>query len=224
MAREIVKKQNSSWLFIIALVLSIVIFLFGMLLGNYIAMEQLNTFKQTEERLLVDLVALEIRDSVLKEDICSLSSKDLFEEKQNLGEMLTELERRMGKENQEVLAKKEIYELIEIKTLQNLESIKKECNQNFNTVIFFYTNQKGDERGSADGCEDQGKILDQVVWDHNHQEQGKRVYIFAFDINSQNQATKALMLKYNITSVPELIINGNSYGYSIKEQIEDVVK
>lgn len=224
MAKEIVKKQNSSWLFIIALVLATVIFLFGMLLGNYIAMTQLNTFKQTEERFLIDLISLDIRDSVLKQDVCGLSSKDLFEEKQNLGEMLTELERRMGKENQDVLAKKEIYELIEIKTMQDLEEIKQSCNKDFNMVLFFYTNKKGDERGSADGCEDQGKILDQVVWDHNHQGQGKRVYIFAFDINSQNQATKALMLKYNVTQVPELIINGNSYGYSIKEQIEEVIK
>ncbi|MCX8193851.1 MAG: hypothetical protein N3G19_00590 [Candidatus Pacearchaeota archaeon] len=220
---KIKQKSNNLWLLIAALILATIIFLFGLLLGNYIAMAQLEEFKQTEERFLVDLIALEIRDSVLEQDICNLNIADLFEEKAALGKMLTELEKRLGKENEEVMAKKEIYELIEIKTLQQLEKIKQECGQEFNIVLFFYTNKKADPKGSVDGCEDQGKILDQVVYEHNEQNKGKPVYVFSFDVNSKNQATKALLLKYNITSVPTLIINAESHGYLVKAELEEIL-
>ncbi|MEM4152616.1 MAG: hypothetical protein QXK80_00635 [Candidatus Pacearchaeota archaeon] len=216
-------KSTNLWLLITALILATIIFLFGLLLGNYIAMTQLEEFKQTEERFLVDLVALEVRDSVLERDVCNLDIEDLFEEKASLGKMLTELEKRLGKENEEVMAKKEIYELIEIKTLQQLEMIKYECGKEFNIVLFFYTNKKADPKGSVDGCEDQGKILDQVVYEHNEQKKGAPVYVFAFDANSKNQATKALILKYNITGLPTLIINGEKYSYLVKSELEELL-
>ncbi|MGB9708366.1 MAG: hypothetical protein ACPLXC_03535, partial [Candidatus Pacearchaeota archaeon] len=193
------KRKGNTWFFIVALILAVIIFLFGVLLGNYIAMTKLNEFKQTEERFLIDIAALEIRESILQEDVCKLSVPELFEEKTALGRMLTALERRFGKENEDVIAKKEIYELIEIKVLQYLKKIKQNCNQDFNIVLFFYTNKKADPKGSVDGCEDQGKILDQVVYEHNEKNKGKIVYVFAFDVNSKNQATKALLLNYNIT-------------------------
>ncbi len=215
--------QGNSWFFIVALILSIIIFFFGMLLGNYIAMTQLNEFRQTEERFLVDLVAIDTRDSILQENICSLNTTSLFEEKVALGKMLTDLERRFGKENEEVMAKKEIYELIEIKTLQYIERTKQSCGQDFNIVLFFYTNKKADPLGSVDGCEDEGKVLDQLVYDHNELGQGRAIYVFAFDVNSKNQATKALLLSHNVASVPTLIINGNSYGYLVKSELEELL-
>lgn len=217
------EKSNESLFLIVALIIAAIVFILGLLVGNYIAMSKLSEFKETEERFLVDLVAFEIRESVLKEDVCKLSIEELFEEKVTLGKMLSNLERRLGKENEDVVAKKEIYELIEIKTLQYLKNIKEECNQEYNIVLFFYTNKKGDPKGSVDGCEDQGKVLDQIVYEHNDQGKGKPIYVFSFDINSKNLATNALILKYNVTSVPTLIINEESYGYLVKAELEELL-
>lgn len=218
------KKHNDNWIFIAALVLSAVIFLFGLLLGNYIANSKMNEFKQTEERYVVDLVALETQASILNEDICKLSIGDLFEEKVTLGRMLTDLEMRIGKENEEVMAKKEIYELIEIKTVQYLEKIKQNCNQDFNIILFFYTNKKNDSKGDVAGCEDQGKILDQIVYEQEHNQTESKMYVFAFDMNSKNLATESLIEKYNITSVPSLVINGNVHDYMVKGEIESILE
>lgn len=212
-------------LFTIALILSIFIFLFGVLLGNYIANQQLSVFKETEEKFLVYLVALEMRDNILAEDnICSTDINDLFEEKVRLGQMLTELERRLGKEDADVMKKKGIYELLEIKTLQNLENIKQKCDKNFDIVLFFYTNKKTDIRGSADGSDDQGKVLDQIVHDTRDSMGRETVFVLSFDVNSNNLATKALMQKYNITEVPSLIINGDNYGYLVKDELELIIQ
>lgn len=220
---EIKDKENEHKFLIVALILSITVFLLGLLLGNYLAMSKLKEFRETEEKFIIDLLALEIRDSLLQENICRLDPEELFEEKATLGKMLSELERRLGKENKDVIAKKEIYELIEIKTLQYLEQIKEECNTDHNIVLFFYTNKKGDPKGSVDGCEDQGKILDQIVYEHNVKKKGKPVHVFAFDINSKNQATRALILKYNVTSVPALVINGKKHGYLVKSELEELL-
>ena len=212
-------------LFTLALILSIFIFLFGVLLGNYIATQQLNIFKQTEEKFLVYLTALEMRDSILaEEDLCLTNIKDLFEEKVKLGQMLTELERRLGKEDKQVMDKKEIYELLEIKTLQNLENIKQKCDKNFDIILFFYTNKKEDPKGSIYGSDDQGKILDQIVYDTRDSNGKETVFVLVFDANSNNLATKALMQKYNITVVPSLVINGNRYNYTLKDDIELIIQ
>jgi len=216
-------KRNEHWFFIVAFVLSIMVFALGLLLGNYIAMSKLKEFRETEEKFLIDLIAFDVRESILKEDVCKLNIYDLFKEKVALGRMLTRLEERLGKENRDVMAKKEIYELIQIKTLRYLEKIKTECHQDYNIVLFFYTNKKNDPKGSAEGCEDQGKILDQLVYEHNEKNKGKKIYVFSFDVNSQNLATKALMLKYNVTRVPALIINGESYGYLTKTELESLL-
>jgi len=212
-------------LFTLALILSIFIFLFGVLLGNYIATQQLNIFKQTEEKFLVYLTALEMRDSILaEEDLCLTNINDLFEEKVKLGQMLTELERRLGKEDKQVMDKKEIYELLEIKTLQNLENIKQKCDKNFDIILFFYTNKKEDPKGSIYGGDDQGKILDQIVYDTRDSNGKETVFVLVFDANSNNLATKALMQKYNITVVPSLVINGNRYNYTLKDDIELIIQ
>lgn len=218
-----VKKKTDGWFFVVALILAVIIFLFGLFLGNYIAMSKLNEFKEIEERFLVDLVAFDVKETVLSEDVCKISVEELFEEKKVLGKMMTDLERRFGKENEDVMAKKEIYELIEIKTLQYLKKLKEECGGNFNIVLFFYTNKKGDLKGSVDGCEDQGKVLDQLVYDHNEKGKGNPIYVFAFDINSENLATKALIKKYKVVEVPTMVINGIRYGYLVKSKLKNAL-
>ena len=217
------KKQNDNWIFIATLIFSVVIFFFGLLLGNYIANSKLSEFKQTEERFIIDLVSFDVRESILNENVCKLDMSELFEERTALGKMMTELEKRMGKENEDVVAKKEIYELIEIKTLQYLEKIKTECGGDFNIVLFFYTNRKNDTLGNAYGCEDQGKILDQIVYDREHS-QANKIYVFVFDANSRNIATESLMEKYRIEEVPSLVINSQVYGYMVKDEIESILK
>lgn len=212
-------------LFTIALILSIFIFLFGVLLGNYIANQQLSVFKETEEKFLVYLIALEMRDNILaEENICLTDINELFEEKVKLGQMLTELERRLGKEDPDVMKKKEIYELLEIKTWQNLENIKQKCDKNFDIILFFYTNKKEDSKGSVYGCDDQGKILDQIVYDTRDLNGKETVFVLVFDANSNNLATKALMQKYNVTEVPSMVINDNRYGYLVKDELELIIQ
>ena len=213
--------RQTSKLLAAAVIAAVVLFVFGLLLGNYIVSSRTAAFQQSEQKLLIHLIGLEVRDQVLdKSELCSLNWEDVWQEKVELGKMLSSLETRLGKENPDVMLRKEVYELIELKTLFLVQDIKDNCHEDYNIVLFFYTNKNNDPRGSAGGSEDQGLVLDQVVLEHNDQENGKKVNVFAFDVNSDNPATKAIISKYAVDKVPTLIINGEKYGYLVKEDIE----
>jgi len=211
-------------IYLLAVILATCVFVFGLLLGNYVASVKLKEFKKTEERFLVELLAFEAAHRVFSENICEFNVEDFFERKVELGRMLTNLEKRFGKEKPEIIAKKEIYELAEINLWNYLKEYKEKCGGNYSMVLFFYTNKKHDPKGSIDGCEDQGKILDQVVYEHNVLHKGMPVYVFSFDVNSKNSATKGIIKVYNITSVPTLVINDIVYGYSLKEKINSILE
>lgn len=215
--------RQTNKLMIAAVVLAGLLFIFGLLLGNYIISSRLSAFQQSEQKLFIQLMGLDVRDQILdKSEVCKLEWEDVWKDKVELGKMLSALEIRLGKNNPEVILRKEIYELIEIKTLFLVQDIKDNCHEDFNIVLFFYTN-KNTDMGSASGSEDQGLILDQVVFDHNEEGKGKKVHVFSFDVNSQNPATQAIISKYNIDKTPTLIINGEKYDYLMKEEIEKLV-
>jgi len=201
--------KRDKGLLISSLILAIVIFLLGFLLGNYIAGSRLEKFKESEEMLLYNIIGLEVRESMLN-DICQINDNDLWKEKVELGRMLTSLERKKGKESEEVLRTKEIYEIIEIKSIIFLEKIKEECNENFSIILFFYSNKPKFSLIS----EDQGMILDTIVYQHNEKKE-----------ESQNPASRFLKAKYNITEGPSIVINDIVLrGYQSKQNILELLK
>ncbi|MCS7134629.1 MAG: hypothetical protein NZ889_02110 [Candidatus Pacearchaeota archaeon] len=211
------REETKSNLLVAAMIASCAIFLFGLLLGNYLATTRIEKFQETEEFFLVQLIALEFREPLVR-DVCGIEWEEIWEFKTSLGRMLTSLEKRLGKDNKKLKTRKEIYELIEIKIFNILERIKEECNEDFDLVLFFYTNKKNDPLGSVAACEDQGLIIDQIV-----REREKKINVFAFDINSKNVASITLRKKYNITRAPSLVINGKTYGYLTKKEIEKLL-
>jgi len=223
--KEVAKEtRQTSKLLVAALVASLALFLLGFFLGNYVASSRIEQFRQGEEKLLSTIIGLEVRDQVIgNESVCNLNWDDIWAAKVSLGDTLNALEKRLGKENPDVMIQKEMYELIEIKTLMTVQNIKDTCHEDFDVVLFFYTNKKDDPKGLASGSEDQGLILDQIVFAHNNEGKGKKVHVFAFDVNSDNPATKALIAKYEIDKVPALVINGEKYSYTVTADLEKLL-
>ncbi|MEM1535108.1 MAG: hypothetical protein QXE64_02305 [Candidatus Pacearchaeota archaeon] len=206
-------------LIIFSLILAIIILLLGFLLGNYIASLRLESFKESEEMLLYNIIGLEVRERMLS-DLCEINEDELWKEKVELGRKLTALERKKGKNDKEVLRTKEIYEIIEIKTMMFLEKIKDECNKNFSIILFFYSN-----RENSSASEDQGKILDTIVYEYNERKKGSPVYVFAFSFESKNPASRFLRAKYGIKQVPSLVVDDVVLeGYQEKQNIKELLK
>ncbi|PIN92197.1 hypothetical protein COX99_03170 [Candidatus Pacearchaeota archaeon CG_4_10_14_0_2_um_filter_31_10] len=208
-------------IFIIALIITIVLFSLGFLLGNYIAGSMIKKFQTEEEKLFFSLIALDVKQEMV-ENVCEIKDYDLWKEKEELGTMLTDLEQKLGKDNEEVLAKKELYEIVEIKTLLLLNKMKSECNKDFNMILFFYTNEKN---VNGQQSESEGHVLDTIVHEYNEEKDDKRVYIFTFSMETKNSASLALKTKYNITEFPSLVVNENLLiGFQQRDVILDFIK
>lgn len=197
----------------LALFLALITFLLGFLFSNWIYTVKFEEYRIFSENLLASLIGLEtIKQMEL--DLCNLSEADLIESKVKLGKMLTALESRKGKSNVEVLSLKEIYEIIEIKTLMFLEEFEEKCQKKFNLILFFYSNFKNYTLSM-----DQGVILDTLV--NEFEKQGKKIYVFSFSFETTNPASKFLRKIYNITQVPSLVINEKIFkGFQNKNKIK----
>ena len=82
-----------------------------------------------------------------------------------------------------------------------IEEINEKCSQDFNIILFFYTNRKDDPLGKWQECEDQGYVLTQLGRESNN------TYVFSFDVNLYNPALNMLKYKYDIEKVPAIVIN-----------------
>lgn len=217
---ERIKRQIDLGKYLSIFAITALIFILGILLGNYIAHFRLGELEKAQQELTAQIMGLELKDALLKyRDVCSLTWQEIWEEKVRTGEKMEKLESRLGKTNSDVLRQKEIYELIEIRTWLLLREIKQKCNETFEIILFFYTNDKDDTRGSWRQCETQGYVLDAL-----YQRYPDKVNTFAFDVNIKNPATLILQQLYNITEVPSLVINEKLYSEYINlPTLEDLL-
>jgi hypothetical protein len=197
----------------------ILIFLIGMMVGDWLASLKSQQLIQNQQKLSLELTGLELKDKLIgQKDICSLTWSDIWQEKVELGTRLNSLELRYGKENQDVLNQKEIYELLEIRTMLLINEINEKCNQSFITIMFFYTNKKNDPFGRWEACEDQGYVLTQLGRELNN------TYVFSFDININNPAIDMIRSIYQINSVPTLVIKDQAVSYRTLEELKNITK
>lgn len=213
------KKKKDITLILAAIFLTILIFLLGVILGNFLAKIKLNELRNTADSLTNMLVGLELKEKIIEEEgICNFKEDFLSEERSSMGRKLGYLEKKFGKNDPDVLVEKETYQLIEIRTLLLVEKTKESCNNNLSIVLFFYTNDEKDKKGNVDRCLLQGEALDTIS--RKYQE----VNIFSFDINTNNPAINALKQKYGVSIAPTVIINGEKYeGLKTSYEIEKLL-
>lgn len=200
------KRRPNTSKYIAAFSLSTLIFITGIFLGNYIAQTGLASLRGGQEELRAQLLGLDLRDKLIaSQNVCSLSVKEILEDKVDLGRKVEDLEKRLGKLNPEVLRQKELYELIEIKTWLLLKERNEKCVEDNSIILFFYTNIEGPS-GSVKKSEDQGIILNAL-----YRKYPEDIKIFSFDINIDNPASNTLRGIYGIASGPSIVIKEKVY-------------
>ena len=220
MVEHKIKRSLSLASYVAMVSLAILIFILGSLFGNWIAGLGFKEVQREQLGFSTSLIGLELREDLLEgEDICSISVKDILEEKTELGVRLEALEKRLGKENKEVLLQKEIYSLISLRTLLLFEEAKEKCNLDDTILLFFYTNRKDDPAGSIGQSEDQGYLL--TAFSDRHEDENYT--IFAFDYNVDNPAIDTLKVKYSVSAVPSIVYGGKTYlGYQSAGALEGI--
>jgi len=192
--------------------LATLIFLVGIMLGNFISNKKIDMIMDLEQDLKTETYAAETQYMLLTQEPCrDVDTSPLNEELYQIGSKIAYMENQLGATNKKVIELKEYYSLLEIKHWMLLKKIQSECNQDFNLILYFYSNN-----GDCQSCEQQGFILNYIKKKHENTK------VYSFDINNKNSALSTLKLIYNITGTPSLVINDRPFiGFKETKDIEN---
>jgi len=188
--------------YFIVFVITTLVFFMGIWAGQLISKDKFSQLEETQLDLRTQTITLETQFELISKNPCILLESDEFSrELYQMGQRLSFMEERYGKNNEEVLGLKEYYSLLEIRHWLFMEQIKKECEADFITILYFYSNL-----GDCEKCEQQGYLLTYLTEKY----QGIRIY--SFDVNIDNPALEILKESYKISEVPSLIIDNKVYS------------
>ena len=204
------KKHSTNFYFITAFFVSSVIFISGIGIGMIINELKSSSISSSIEEMSssladaeIELLLMDYLGSNLSCDYLMLKSSDLSIQSAELGNKLDLFEESNQVNLESYIPLKEDYMRVLIKNWLTLENIKKSCNANYSTILYFYNNE-----GCA-SCENQAFVLQ-----YYKNLMQNDVMIFAIDSSLNMGIIELLRYNYDIHEYPSLVINGEPYpGY-----------
>ena len=120
-------------------------------------------------------------------------SRDLYFQ----GGIISDLEKRLGKNNKDILFRKKFYTLIELEHFEFVNTLNDKCDSDIRTILFFYSNEDED----IENAEKLGRLLS-VVNGRN-----QKLHIYSFDVNLESELITDLKNHYGIESPQTIVIN-----------------
>ncbi|MCF7798810.1 conjugal transfer protein TraF [Candidatus Woesearchaeota archaeon] len=193
----------------IVLLLTIVIFSSGVLIGNHNTNKKFLNIVELGDELRLETLGIEVEYDILAENICE-NEEALFltTELFDLAEKLDFMENELGSNSDQVIQLKKQYFILEARHWMLAKNRLENCLENDkginNTVVlYFYSNQ-----GDCPRCQQQGAVLTYL----HKKYPGMKVY--SFDINIDSPVVNVLKQLYDITTTPGLVINDETHeGY-----------
>ena len=219
---ETIRRKINFEIYLIALLITFVFFVLGIIVGDYLAYKKIDTLSISQKAISAFFSKFESKSSILsnEKNYCNLSWGDIWEEKVGIGEILSALELRLGKTNKRVIEQKIVYNEVQFKTLKVVEKVNKACKYDWDIILFFYTNDKDDLKGDYKLSELQGYALDTL-----YKIDREKIKIFAFDVNALGESSKNLTADYNISYYPSLVLNGEVYRrFMSRYEIQQIIK
>jgi len=215
--KKLERKINGN-VYFLAVILTTIFFILGAFIGHYLAEKKANEIEISQKAVLALFDLSKIKGSPDKENLCNLSWDDVWKEKVEIGEVLTIMEARVGKDNEVIKEQKKIYHEVQIKTLDTVKRINDLCGEDWTIILFFYNNNEEErEKYVLSGI--QGSVLN-TLYSNNPED----VKVFSFDINIGEPLTKGIIDEYGVDSAPFLIINDISYdGFRTRDEIEKII-
>lgn len=142
---------------------------------------------------------------------------DLVEENRKIGDRIYEEGLRVGKYEAAnkfsdlLLAEQQNYALLDLQFWENSRMIKEKCPGEFSTIAYFYSKFNGTN---------EQRVMDMLLLDFKYRCGPKTVYI-TFPIDLNVSSINLFMKKYNITSVPSILID-EKYKFEGLVKIDDL--
>lgn len=208
--------RETNWKkYILVLFITLAIFLTGFLASSYFDNAKIDSIKDTEDQISLDILSSEAQYQLLEESSCNIvSSSILSDELNTLADQLSYAESQEGFNGADVKVLKENYSLLEIKDYLLMQQIYQKCGAAPQSILYFYSN-----KGDCPACTNQGYVLTELRQEYPD----LRVYSFDYDLGLS--AINTLITMYHIPSVlPALVMNGQVYdGFQNVDQIEQAM-
>jgi len=216
MVRTPIKKSR----YIFALILTILVFSLGILIGNVLTQSRINFTSSLieEQRLEYDSLQLQYLylAEFLQEANCPATLKALDENLNNLEIVRAKLENYLEKDDQEKLRSvKRDYTLAQLRYWFLSKQAAEICGQDdLVALIYFYSSR------DCDDCENQGAILTSLKRDFKN-----NLLVFSIDASFDQEPMVGILKEYfGITKVPSLIINDELVdGFIKKEDLKKTI-
>ncbi|MBU0757597.1 MAG: hypothetical protein KKF44_06010 [Nanoarchaeota archaeon] len=213
--KKIIKSRKK--LIIISVILSILLYLAGVLSGLYAnkmiekkTQEEIDFIKNYVDVLTAGIETIQVQESFTSGlspkkacEFSALSYNDLEDRLSYFWESFPyriEEYERYNKVSEEYLALKESYTKLSIRAWVMAKNNYKKCNKTLIPVLYFYSKE-------CATCIKQGEELD--GFKQEMETKGKKVIVFTIDFNSDEQIVKLIKSYYDITDIPAVIIQEN---------------
>ncbi|HLC62761.1 MAG TPA: hypothetical protein VJJ21_00405 [Candidatus Nanoarchaeia archaeon] len=214
-----VTRKISREKYIIAFVITALIFSSGLFLGLILTKERISQSEKTNniQQQSYDSIQLQylILKNLEKEDNCPAAIKTLesniFELDNSRLKLESYIEKSLNENSQDFILLKRGYVLSEVRYWLLVKEAEKICKNNFVSILYFYSNK------DCPDCGSQGMILTYIK-----DKFGEKVLIFALDSDFKENEPLIGVLEqtYNVTQTPALIIDGEKFqGMTQKEII-----
>jgi len=211
-------KKNVFWQ---ALILTGVIFIFGLVLGMAFEssrLSKINEYYAIAEISLMDILALNSMIG-LDDANCSIlfNSNIEFADKIYEEALLLEKYEESGKMSDSIKLAHRKYDLLRTFLWINTIKLKEKCQQNFSVIVYLYEYDP----------EELTKKATQIVWSRIlfqlKQVKGNEIILIPIAINSDIESLDSLIEKYEFSDFPKIIID-NEYIISELSSIEEIKK
>jgi hypothetical protein len=215
------RKRIQTTKYMAALAITILIFISGILIGNYLGSLKANQVSALQEDIFFNTFGLDVKYDLLldldcEEIMVSEGSPVEIDDLREVGQKLTYLENQLGAKDREVRKLKEYYHLLEIRHFLLSKSLEEKCDLSTNIVLYFYAIDE-----ICEACEGQGNVL---TFLHR---KNPLFNVYSFDITIDNPAVDSLKERYGIETgrdVPAIVFEGEVYkGFRDKNELARIL-
>ncbi len=148
--------------------------------------------------LAYDIFSHKLDYSLFDKGVCEDESFEKVSRDLNFqGRIIDDLEKKLGKGDEDVLFRKKFYVLIELEHFEFVKLLNQKCEFSIQTILFFYSNENKD----AEDSEKLGRLLSTVS------QRNLNLMIYSFDINLDSDLVNKLEEKYGVVHPQTLVIN-----------------
>ena len=203
--------------YIYTFVITLVIFAFCLWLSNTFSNQKVQSLRDLESQISLNILSSETRFSLLQKTSCEhvINQKDsnigFNAELNDVAQRVKFLENQLGYDNVDVSSLKRYYSLLQIKDYLLAKEFHDRCKQNTVSILYFHS-------APCEECARQSIVLDKIASDY------PEIRVYYFDITTNTPALDTLASIFKIKTTPSIVVNDVAhYGFQDLAKIESYI-